>query len=234
MDQKIKNKIIFLGEQDGSPEQGFKNELIRMFLISGKCVRAYLGVMRYGNETNAHVALCLKTNGNDENLLKNCANIFKSTFSSNEHLDILFLSDEQELVLREVCCPFYTSSAFQIQYPDFYLTSSEGYNLNNIVINCFKRKRLYGKLPDGYMLCDINPSILGQSYGLGNQDINQIVIASRHKGFSLFPISEWPCYVHVARLLNNLEATMYLQDSDIQLIAWGELFKRKEDVNLER
>jgi hypothetical protein len=165
------------------------------------------------------------------NILKEYSKIFQSMFSAKEHLDIVSINEQQELVVRELCCPFFTSSEFQIEFCDFILTSSEGFELDKNPTNCYKRERLYGKHPDDYMLCDILPPILEGSFSLHSEGINQVIFASRHKGFSLFPISNWPAYVHVARSkVHNIEYKTYIEESDIELIARGELYKSRQDI----
>jgi hypothetical protein len=122
------------------------------------------------------------------------------------------------------------SSSYQAITPDFYLISSEGYGINQ-PISCWKRKRLYGAHPDGYMLCDINPPLVGQHYGMGAGNVKQIVLASRHQGYSLFPIKEWPAYVHIALPnFNVFKDQAQVKESDIKLIAWGELCHSKIDI----
>jgi hypothetical protein len=108
--------------------------------------------------------------------------------------------------------------------PDFYLASSEGYGLD-CPRACYRVKRLYSATRDDYLLIDIEPPVSGQPYGLGSLDIASVVIATRHIGSSLFPISEWPVAVHVARLLvADLEQRESLDDSELQEIGWAELY----------
>ena len=232
MNKVSENQINFIGEQDGDIERSFKIALNNVFIKSEKCIRAYLVQAQYTNSSLVSVILCIKTqNGEDEAIVDACTHVFKSSFSCDQYLDIIFISDNQELKIRQVCCPFYTSEGFRILTPDFYLFSSEGYNLDKEPINCYKRKRLYGDHMDGYMLCDIDPAIIGQSYGLGSSDINQIIIASRFEGMSLFHITEWPTYVYVMRLLTqDIEYKNTIIDTDYELIAWAEIYKDKTEI----
>lgn len=228
----LENHIYFVCEQDGEVEREFKNALLTMLGKYNNLVRAYLARVTYGEDDPAfNVALCFMIeNKKDEYLLNEAVNIFESMFGAKEHLDIIFLNQEQELAIRQNCCPFFVSKGYQIIIPDFYLISSEGYGLNH-PIACFKRKRLFGKNPDGYLLCDIKPSLIGQTYGRGSEDITQLILSNRHQGYSLFPIREWPSYVHVAiPMSNKLEVNEYVNENDIKLIAWGELYQRKGDV----
>jgi len=53
------------------------------------------------------------------------------------------------------------------------------------------------------MLIEIEPALIGQSFGLGATDIRELIISTRHAGQTLYPISEWPSFVYVARILND-------------------------------
>ena len=53
------------------------------------------------------------------------------------------------------------------------------------------------------MLVQIDPPIVGQEFGLGAQDVNVLILAPRLEGYSLFPISNWPCPVHCVRIVQG-------------------------------
>jgi hypothetical protein len=75
--------------------------------------------------------------------------------------------------------------------PDFFLASSEGYRLEEPrSCKCIKRARSDDR--DDLLLVKVEPPIIGQPYGLGGRDIDTLLVATRHKGDSLFPIKEWP------------------------------------------
>lgn len=221
--------MVFTGEQDGKLERELKSKLNQVFLNSGKPIRAYMVKVERAYGQHSSVSLCIKTNNNsDEEILIKCTDVFKSTLLKDLCLDVLFITQMQEYEIRKLCCPFYTSLNFQVSIPDFFLFFSEGYNLDDMFRDCFKRKRLYGDRSDGYMLCDIKPSILGQPYGLGSQGISQIIIANKYEGTSLFPTSEWPSYVYVTRpLVDGLEFKDTIKASDIELIAWAGIYREK-------
>lgn len=229
MKEFIANEINFVAEQNGGVERELKKKLGTIFIKTDISIRAYLVRVQYSNVDEMHVALCIKSDGNfNDALLNQCVQVFKSIFNSSVHLDILYLSDAQEKKVRQLCCPFYTSDDFRIAIPDFYLSSSEGYYLNDVPISCYKRKRLDGPHKDGYILCDIDPPIIGQPYGLGSLDIDQVIIASRFEGISLFPIIEWPAYVHLARpLVQQIQLKDSIEKNDIELIAWAEINNKK-------
>jgi hypothetical protein len=48
--------------------------------------------------------------------------------------------------------------------PDFFLTSSEGYNLES-PRKCYEIKRLYSDSRDDYMLIRVEPSLMGNNMG---------------------------------------------------------------------
>ncbi len=226
-------KIYFIGEQTGRVEDEFKKALYDIFNSSAIPIRAYLFRANYGMENqNFNVVLGIMMEKETQNLLcQEIVKVFKFMFGKYEKLDIMFLNYEQEIELRKICCPFFVSKGYQINIPDFYLTSSEGYGLEKSSIACYKRKRLSGKNPHGYLLCDIFPSLIGQAYGRGEENVSQLILASRHLDFSIFSIKNWPSYVHVAIALVELSEFNYsISEDQMRLIAWGELYKFKEDI----
>jgi hypothetical protein len=102
--------IHFLREQDGEPERLLKAQLVESFRHRDEVQRAYLAQISSDNQSG--VALCLRTrHGPDLNILREVGAIFARLFGRQEHLDILFLKETQESVLRNVCNPFYETSA---------------------------------------------------------------------------------------------------------------------------
>jgi len=104
------SEVRFLGEQDGKPERLLKGQLAESFKQRGEVERAYLAQVVSGDQ--AGVALCMRVrHGADQNLVQEVGSIFASLFATQTHLDILFLSEFQELALRNVCAPFYQVTA---------------------------------------------------------------------------------------------------------------------------
>lgn len=225
-------KIYFICEQTGKVEDEFKKALYDIFNSSAIPIRVYLFRANYDMESeNFNVVLGIMMEKVTQNLYQEIIQVFKFMFGKHEKLDIMFLNDEQEIELRKVCCPFFVSENYQINIPDFYLTSSEGYGLEESSIACYKRKKLSGKNPHGYLLCDISPSLIGQAYGKGEENVSQLILASRHLDFSVFSIKKWPLYVHIAIALVKLsEFDCSVSEDQMRLIAWGELYKFKEDL----
>ena len=108
--------------------------------------------------------------------------------------------------------------------PDFFLASSEGYRLEE-PRSCKRIKRVRSDNRDDLLLVKVEPPLIGQPYGLGGRDIDTLLVATRHKGDSLFPIKEWPVFVHVARLLiENPEEREQIYENEFESIGWAELY----------
>ena len=228
----MSNDIAILTEQDGESERDLKKQLAKMFKKSGKRLRAYLALVQYSAEQDIHVALLIRSDsGEAEILLNQCQHIFRNMFSETNHLDIIFISDDLEQKIRNVCCPFYTSVNFNVSKPDFYLYTDEGYHLDDVVRSCYMRARLFADRPDGYMLCDVNPPLNGKNYEIKNRDINQIIIGNKSKGMTLFPVSGWPFPIYVlASQVDNIAFQEIIDSSNSKLIAWAEIYKTRQDA----
>lgn len=220
--------IVFLGEQIGIQENELKKELVNLFLGTFDPIRAYLSQAKYMTSTGTHVVLCVSTNRkNDKQLATRIGNIFRNMFSLTEHLDLLFLNVEQERSLRRVCCPFYTSARFY--EPDFFLSSGDGY-LSGVHAG-YKERRFLGEGANThrFMICEVDPPILGR----GAQEPNRVMLASRHQGYSIFPIDSWPCYVHVAKLVSKIGADQFLVNAgDLEPFAWAELYESMREARV--
>ncbi len=229
--------LSFVCEQDGTVEREFKQRIVNLLNQYSKPYRAYLVRVNYGSrDVSFNVALCFATaNSEDPFILERASEIFQAMFGRYEHLDMIFLSLEQEQKLRKVCTPFFTSQAFRFPYPDFYMIADEGQDLQT-PRSCFKHKRLYGEHPDGFVLCAISPSIIGQSYGLGGRDIEQVILCHRHANYSLFPIVEWPAYVRILLVKKDFESLQHsdeIKNNEYNFIARAQLYENLSDINLD-
>ncbi len=111
---------------------------------------------------------------------------------------------------------------------DFYLASTESYALDE-PRRCWRIKRLRGDMRDDYLLVRIDPPLGGSAFGLDLGDINQVIVATRLEGFSLFPIAKWPVPVHVAAvLIDEPEKREVIQMNELYSLAWGELYESEE------
>ena len=117
--------------------------------------------------------------------------------------------------------------------PDFFLKSSEGYGLD-VPRACFRRARLGGRAADDYLVVDIDPPLPGESFGRPGQAIRVLVLATRHAGRTLFPVNEWPLYVHVAIPTRELLQQTELSADDLDHVAWAEIYRTIDDAIAEK
>ena len=81
-------KVKFVGEQDGPPEQDFKNALIPIFSKRSSVSSAFLTRVDYGNPDYFNVALCIWSELPDDNKLKKEAGqLFSRQFGTHEQLN---------------------------------------------------------------------------------------------------------------------------------------------------
>jgi hypothetical protein len=111
---------------------------------------------------------------------------------------------------------------------DFYLRLNEGAGEPRA---CWRKARLRDPYRDDWMLVAIEPPVIGQPYGLGDEDIYHLLLATRHQGQGLFPVSQWPAHVYVVRLLNkSILDQQEFDNPQTQLIDWGVLHRTYEDA----
>jgi hypothetical protein len=115
--------------------------------------------------------------------------------------------------------------------PDFYISTAGEYAPLADPRACWEKARLRDNVRDDHMLIDVEPALDGQRFGLGPSDITQLIVSARRGGQTLYPISEWPFFVYVARILD--EATIDSREftrEQVDLIAWGTLFRTREEA----
>jgi hypothetical protein len=96
---------------------------------------------------------------------------------------------------------------------------------------CWTRGRLRDEVRDDYMLVDVEPPVIGQNYGLGGEDITSMLISTRHRGFTLFPITEWPSHVYITRILDlSIVTTLFFTGCQVELIGWGMIFRTENEA----
>jgi hypothetical protein len=112
---------------------------------------------------------------------------------------------------------------------DFFIASSEGYSMEE-PRRCRMIRRLCGDHRDDYLLVRLEPPLIGQPFGLGASDIDQVVLATRHLGDSLFNVRRWPVSVHVARPLVPLDSRDLVHDDEMEEIAWAEIYQTEQSA----
>jgi hypothetical protein len=103
-------RLRFVGEQDGPPESQLKANLSVMLTHRPSVQRAYLAQVVYNDPQVIDVVLAIRSaSGPDEQLIEDLGKAFAHVFHRDVHLDILFLSPEQEAEASSVCRAFYKS-----------------------------------------------------------------------------------------------------------------------------
>lgn len=116
--------------------------------------------------------------------------------------------------------------------PDFYMSTAGEYEPLAAPRACWQRMRLRDDARNDHMLIDIDPPLDGQRFGMGATDITQLIISARHQGQTLYPISEWPFFVYVTRIVDRaiIESRSFTREQ-VELIAWGGLFRTCEGAS---
>src|SRR5262245_41877872 len=116
--------------------------------------------------------------------------------------------------------------------PDFFLSTAGEYEPLALPRACWQKARLRDNTRDDHMLIGIEPPLDGQRFGLGDADIKELIISSRHRCQTLYPFSEWPSYVYVARILDDaiFESLTFTREQ-VELIAWGTLFRTRVEAS---
>jgi hypothetical protein len=125
------------------------------------------------------------------------------------------------------------------QRPDFFLDPTDGGNQRYFgspeadLRACWVKGRLRDSRRDDFALVLIEPPLIGQPYGLGDRDIDTVLLATRHVGRTLFPVTEWPAFVYVIRILDGsiLETKTFSSDQ-VQMIRWAILYKDRPESPL--
>ena len=126
--ERRESQIVFLGDQAGEPEASLKTALSASFRRMPGVQRAYLARVAMGDRKEQGVALCVALTrprgvggairrtfgellGLDPSkaaVLAAAGEIFRDTFATDQHLDILFLEGlTPESDVASVCAPFY-------------------------------------------------------------------------------------------------------------------------------
>jgi hypothetical protein len=102
------SRVTFLGEQDGPAERELESRLIELLRSELRISRAYLARVNYSDPAGDSVALCVRCAPPPcSQIVERVGKIFASIFGAHEHLDVLFLEQNQEAELAKRCRPFF-------------------------------------------------------------------------------------------------------------------------------
>jgi hypothetical protein len=118
------------------------------------------------------------------------------------------------------------------QSPEFFMSTAGEYEPLAAPRACWQKARLRDEVRGDHMLVDIEPALDGQRFGLGAIDITQLILSARHRGQTLYPISEWPFFVYVSRIVDKsvVESHAFTREQ-VELIAWGTLFRTRGEAS---
>ena len=103
-----RERLRFLGEQDGPPERELKAIFAAAFRRTPAVRSAYLARVAYGEDAGGGVALCVRSDApEDESLVGRVGAVFAERIDPGARLDVIFLTEEQEREVASVCPPFY-------------------------------------------------------------------------------------------------------------------------------
>jgi hypothetical protein len=104
--------VDFVGQQAGPGEDELKADFLRVLAAKPTVQSAYLARIYRSNAPKPAVALCIRSSiGVDYKLEEELTGIFRERFRHDQRLDFLFLLEQEEMRLREVCPSFYDRHA---------------------------------------------------------------------------------------------------------------------------
>ncbi len=72
----------------------------------------------------------------------------------------------------------------------------------------------------------IEPYVIRQKYGLGEKNIEYLMLTPKHTDLTLTSIEEYPFFVMISRFLSNkIPQHKNVSSSEIEVIAWAEINK---------
>ena len=113
--------------------------------------------------------------------------------------------------------------------PDYYLASTEGYNLERPRC-CWKiaRVEIEGTPRREGDLVRLRPAL--PALEPSSKDVDKVVLTARHEGFSVEGIKSWPLYVYVLQpkrdsVVESILAGNPQHMGDFTIVAWAEIYE---------
>ena len=100
--------VTFIAQQDGEVEKEFTSKVNVFFEEANANLTAYLCRVHYGDPKQVSVAVCLASSTSEQvEIVEGISGIFREMFGQHEHVDIMFIGEEQQTLISKVCAPFY-------------------------------------------------------------------------------------------------------------------------------
>lgn len=115
--------------------------------------------------------------------------------------------------------------------PPFYLTSTEIRPTLN-PRKCTLLQVLWSEeRKDHFLRIKIDPPLIGGYLRIDNEAIDEVVVAARHSGYTVYPLNNFPITVYVCYILNDLiRSTGQVLGKDLQILFIGELYINFEEA----
>lgn len=79
------------------------------------------------------------------------------------------------------------------------------------------------------LVAKVQPPVIGQDFNRPD-DIDSVILAARHEGASLDPVSEFPCFVFITISAQGYALSSPIRADDLTIIGWGELYRTYHDA----
>lgn len=113
--------------------------------------------------------------------------------------------------------------------PNFFLTTAGECTSPAAPRACWERQRVSDVARDDYMVVDIDPPLVDERPEAAGYTVPTLVVATRHRGLTLYPITGWPTYVYVGQILDpTIVQSGHFARGQVQLLAWGALYPTYE------
>jgi hypothetical protein len=111
----------------------------------------------------------------------------------------------------------------------YYLSSLESLRLAPVRECRFERSLTFDTGKPAVQ-ASLVPGVIGQDLNRG-PDIDTVVLAARHEGFGIDPVTEVPCFVFVAVARSESDVLESpIRSDDLIIIGWGELYRTRDDA----
>jgi hypothetical protein len=110
----------------------------------------------------------------------------------------------------------------------FYLSSLESVRFETVRECRFADMLVFDTGKNAAVAC-LQPPVIGQDFNCP-ADLQRVILAPRHEGVSIDPISEFPCFVFIAITHEGRELQSPIRSDDLEIIGWGELYRTYDDA----
>jgi hypothetical protein len=116
-----------------------------------------------------------------------------------------------------------------IRAKSFFLTTAREYRPLTTPRQCWEELRMVDSVRNDYMLVRIEPSFRDERSV--PKEIDRLILSTRLKQYSLYPITEWPCRVYVIRIVDeSILQTAQFTREQVEIIAWGTVFQTRKQA----